>query len=159
MPYETLETEALTKCESLLLPKTTAGTYPIAMISGKQIRAGRALLGWKQRELAAAAGLSEVSIKNAERGCGFARLDPERHSARLRQSRCDLSGHRRHPQWWAGGAVERMSHHRIAAARGSRSRIKPSLFCQLMRSSSEHNVGQPRWDRAQSGGRSPSAKL
>jgi transcriptional regulator with XRE-family HTH domain len=43
-------------------------TYPIAMISGKQIRAARALLGWKQRELAAAAGLSEVSIKNAERG-------------------------------------------------------------------------------------------
>ena len=42
--------------------------YPTAMISGKQIRAGRALLGWKQRELSAAAGLSEVSIKNAERG-------------------------------------------------------------------------------------------
>ena len=41
--------------------------YPTAMISGKQIRAGRALLGWNQRELAAAAGLSEVSIKNAER--------------------------------------------------------------------------------------------
>jgi transcriptional regulator with XRE-family HTH domain len=37
------------------------------MISGKQIRAARALLGWKQRELAAVAGLSEVSIKNAER--------------------------------------------------------------------------------------------
>src|SRR5438045_2418343 len=68
MPYETRETEALTKCESLLLPKTTAGTYPLAMISGKQIRAARALLGWKQRELAAAAGVSEVSIKNVERG-------------------------------------------------------------------------------------------
>jgi transcriptional regulator with XRE-family HTH domain len=38
------------------------------MISGKQIRAARGLLGWKQRELAAAASLSEVSIKNAERG-------------------------------------------------------------------------------------------
>ena len=49
------------------MSKTTDMTYPIAMISGKQIRAGRALLGWKQRELAAAAGLSEVSIKNAER--------------------------------------------------------------------------------------------
>jgi hypothetical protein len=33
-------------------------TYPIA---------ARALLGWKQRELAAAASVSEVSIKNAER--------------------------------------------------------------------------------------------
>ena len=68
MPYATRSREALTKCGSLLLPKTTAMTYPIAMISGKQIRAARALLGWKQRELAAAAGLSEVSIKNAERG-------------------------------------------------------------------------------------------
>ena len=48
--------------------KTTAVTYPIPMISAKQIRAARALLGWKHRELAAAAGLSEVSIKNAERG-------------------------------------------------------------------------------------------
>ena len=43
-------------------------TYPIAMVSGKQIRAARALLGWNQRELSAAAGLSEISIKNAERG-------------------------------------------------------------------------------------------
>ena len=51
-----------------MLLKTTVITYPIAMISGKQIRAARALLGWKQRELAAAASLSEVSIKNAERG-------------------------------------------------------------------------------------------
>ena len=42
--------------------------YPGAMISGKQIRAARALVGWKQRELAAAAGISEISIKNAERG-------------------------------------------------------------------------------------------
>ena len=51
-----------------MLLKTTIMTYPIAMISGKQIRAARAMLGWTQRELAAAAGLSEVSIKNAERG-------------------------------------------------------------------------------------------
>jgi transcriptional regulator with XRE-family HTH domain len=51
-----------------LLLETTVITYPIAMISGKQIRAARALLGWKQRELAAAASVSEVSIKNAERG-------------------------------------------------------------------------------------------
>ena len=50
------------------MSKTIVVTYPITMISGKQIRAARALLGWKQRELAAAAGLSEVSIKNAERG-------------------------------------------------------------------------------------------
>ena len=48
--------------------ETTVVIYPLTMISGKQIRAARALLGWKQRELAAAASLSEVSIKNAERG-------------------------------------------------------------------------------------------
>jgi predicted transcriptional regulator len=42
--------------------------YRTAMISGKQIRAACALVGWKQRELAAAAGISEVSIKNAEGG-------------------------------------------------------------------------------------------
>ena len=38
------------------------------MISPAQIRAARALLGWKQTDLAAASGLSEVSIKNIERG-------------------------------------------------------------------------------------------
>jgi transcriptional regulator with XRE-family HTH domain len=50
------------------LLETTAVNYRVAMISGKQIRAARALIGWKQRELAAAAGVSEISIKNAERG-------------------------------------------------------------------------------------------
>jgi predicted transcriptional regulator len=50
------------------LPETTVLNYRLTMISGKQIRAGRALVGWKQRELAAAAGVSEISIKNAERG-------------------------------------------------------------------------------------------
>ena len=53
---------------NFLLLEATVMTHPITMISGKQIRAGRALLGWKQRELAAAASISEVSIKNAERG-------------------------------------------------------------------------------------------
>ena len=57
--------EVLTKCGSFLLLETTVTTYPIAMISGKQIRAARALLGWKQRELAAAASVSEVSFKIA----------------------------------------------------------------------------------------------
>ena len=59
--------EVLTKMWNFLLLETTVMTYPITMISGKQIRAARALLGWKQRELAAAASVSEVSIKNAER--------------------------------------------------------------------------------------------
>lgn len=38
------------------------------MITAAQIRAARALLGWKQSELAAASGVSEISIKNIERG-------------------------------------------------------------------------------------------
>ena len=38
------------------------------MITAKQIRAARALAGWKQSDLAAASGVSEISIKNLERG-------------------------------------------------------------------------------------------
>jgi len=42
--------------------------YIKGMISPAQIRAARALIGWKQTELASAAGLSEMSVKNIERG-------------------------------------------------------------------------------------------
>jgi predicted transcriptional regulator len=38
------------------------------MISGAQVRAARALIGWTQVELARTAGLSEISIKHIERG-------------------------------------------------------------------------------------------
>lgn len=38
------------------------------MISIPQIRAARALLGWTQAALAENAGLSEISVKNIERG-------------------------------------------------------------------------------------------
>jgi len=37
------------------------------MITAAQIRAARALIGWKQTDLAVASGLSEMSIKNIER--------------------------------------------------------------------------------------------
>lgn len=40
----------------------------VTMIEPAQIRAARALLGWKQTDLAAASGISEMSIKNIERG-------------------------------------------------------------------------------------------
>lgn len=43
-------------------------TYISGMITSAQIRAARALIGWKQTELAIAAGLSEMSVKNIERG-------------------------------------------------------------------------------------------
>jgi transcriptional regulator with XRE-family HTH domain len=40
----------------------------VGMITAAQIRAARALIGWKQTDLAAKSGVSEISIKNIERG-------------------------------------------------------------------------------------------
>ena len=42
--------------------------YQRDMITPAQIRAARALIGWKQTDLAGASGISEMSIKNIERG-------------------------------------------------------------------------------------------
>lgn len=42
--------------------------YLSRVITPPQIRAARALLGWKQADLASASGVSEISIKNIERG-------------------------------------------------------------------------------------------
>ena len=47
--------------------------YDGAMMSPAQIRAARALLGWKQTDLAVAADISEISVKNIERGATDAR--------------------------------------------------------------------------------------
>ncbi len=38
------------------------------MLTGRQIRAARALLGWNQTELATAAGIAVKSVKNLEGG-------------------------------------------------------------------------------------------
>ncbi|RVM32893.1 helix-turn-helix domain-containing protein [Sinorhizobium meliloti] len=38
------------------------------MITPAQIKAARAMLDWKQTDLAAASGLSEMSVKNVEKG-------------------------------------------------------------------------------------------
>jgi transcriptional regulator with XRE-family HTH domain len=51
----------------MIVPTTTAA-YFADMITAGQIRAARALIGWKQAELAVASGISEISIKNIERG-------------------------------------------------------------------------------------------
>lgn len=51
-------------------------TYRRLVITPAQIRAARALLGWQQKELAERCGLSEVAIKNIERG----RSDPRSSS-------------------------------------------------------------------------------
>ena len=42
--------------------------YGDDMITPAQIRAARALITWRQADLAEAAGVSEISIKNIERG-------------------------------------------------------------------------------------------
>jgi predicted transcriptional regulator len=41
---------------------------PYSMISSKQIRAARALLGWRQVDLAAASGVATITIKEVEKG-------------------------------------------------------------------------------------------
>lgn len=51
-----------------MLDRLDTGAYVAAMITPAQIRAARALIGWKQSELASASGVSEISIKNIERG-------------------------------------------------------------------------------------------
>lgn len=52
---------------------SAAPEYDAAMISPEQIRAARQLIGWKQTDLADASGVSEISVKNIERGATDAR--------------------------------------------------------------------------------------
>jgi transcriptional regulator with XRE-family HTH domain len=56
----------------MVAPAATA-QYPAEMITPAQIRAARALIGWKQTDLADASGVSEISVKNIERGTTDAR--------------------------------------------------------------------------------------
>jgi predicted transcriptional regulator len=42
--------------------------HPSPMLTAGQIRAARALLDWKQSDLAKASGVAEVTIKKIERG-------------------------------------------------------------------------------------------
>jgi len=37
------------------------------MLTAGQVRAARALLGWRQKDLAVESGVSEISVKNLER--------------------------------------------------------------------------------------------
>lgn len=52
----------------MMLADAATAQYPATMITPAQIRAARALIGWKQSDLATASGVSEISIKNIERG-------------------------------------------------------------------------------------------
>lgn len=56
-----------------MIDRTATDPYVAAMIQPGQIRAARALIGWKQSDLATASGVSEISIKNIERGATDAR--------------------------------------------------------------------------------------
>jgi transcriptional regulator with XRE-family HTH domain len=56
-----------------MIDQGSIAAYVAAMITPAQIRAARALIGWKQTDLAAASGVSEISIKNIERGVTDAR--------------------------------------------------------------------------------------
>lgn len=56
-----------------MIAAETLPTYAAAMITPAQIRAARALIGWKQSDLASESGVSEISIKNIERGATDAR--------------------------------------------------------------------------------------
>lgn len=50
-----------------MVAEAAPAVYDTAMITPAQIRAARALLGWKQTDLADASGLSEMTVKNIER--------------------------------------------------------------------------------------------
>ncbi len=58
------------------------------MITPAQIRAARALIGWKQTDLARESGLSEISIKNIERG----KTDPRASTLGAIQSALERAG-------------------------------------------------------------------
>lgn len=53
-----------------------------------QIRAARALLGWKQTDLAKASGVSEMSVKNIERGA----TDPRASTLKALQEALEKAG-------------------------------------------------------------------
>lgn len=58
------------------------------MITPAQIRAARALIGWKQTDLASASGISEMSIKNIERNA----TDPRASTLAAIQSALENAG-------------------------------------------------------------------
>lgn len=65
-----------------------SGAYAGAMIDPGQIRAARALLAWKQTDLAEKSGVSEISIKNIERGA----TDPRSSTLRALQDAFTAAG-------------------------------------------------------------------
>jgi predicted transcriptional regulator len=58
------------------------------VLTPAQIRAARALIGWKQVDLAKAAGISEITLKNIERGV----VDPRVSTIDAIQKAFDAAG-------------------------------------------------------------------
>lgn len=71
-----------------VIAASEASPYNADMITAAQIRAARALLGWKQTDLAAASEVSEISIKNIERGA----TDPRVSTLRAIQKAFETNG-------------------------------------------------------------------
>ena len=65
-----------------------AFSYAARVITPAQIRAARALLGWTQAELAAAAGIGVVAVKLFERG----RSDPRSSTVAKIEQALDAAG-------------------------------------------------------------------
>lgn len=72
----------------ILFAVKAACPYIRAMITPAQIRAARALIEWKQTDLAKAAGVSEMSVKNIERGT----TDPRVSTLQAIQSALETAG-------------------------------------------------------------------
>jgi transcriptional regulator with XRE-family HTH domain len=78
-----------------------SATYCEKMITRAQVRAARALMGWTQSDLGKASGVSEVAIKNLERGV----TDPRVSTISNIQAAFDQAGVifldvGRYSRWW-----------------------------------------------------------
>jgi transcriptional regulator with XRE-family HTH domain len=71
-----------------MIAATVNAVYEADMITPAQIRAARAIIGWKQTDLAAASGVSEMSIKNIERGA----TDPRASTLLALQTALEVAG-------------------------------------------------------------------
>ena len=72
----------------MMIAAAAVATYSDGVITPAQIRAARALLGWKQTDLATASGVSAIAIKNIERGA----TDPRMSTVNSIQQAFDRAG-------------------------------------------------------------------
>lgn len=71
-----------------MLARKPSAVYEVAMIDAAQMRAARAMLGWRMEDLSAKAGVSLASIKNIERGV----TDPRASTLRSIQVALESAG-------------------------------------------------------------------